>query len=531
MTTIPELIKTISDDVQHAFEELTKLLLRKTLRPTLNPLGANTKVVYNPKTQKYERGYIGASPDDNINKYSYIMTNECLGWVADAITNFKVYAKFMKNNYPSRYPQGASNTHNAKLKKSEMAYSGRERLYAASQGKILPKTQYATPAYNQYKNFIEYLTARNMLSTISNRKAGFAYACDVPYTDSFKQLESIGRDIINQTDPSIPAQTSALLSTAMLRVKLDNLEDDLTGLSINKPEIYCSYIEMVKLINSVQRSSMVWVINLISTLTYQRWDDLTTSQQNIYIEALGESFIDCFNSNTLITILLQSGAPQLILKGSYFYSLLKMLFVVFGYAELTPDLCNVSMGCVSDAIAAEELSKHNDRYKGARYRRGESKSSRASKFGADTCSPCGAPCKLPCTPCNSCKPCNPCNPCKPCNPCPPSPCNPCNPVTSDPCGSCPIDTTCIINFITEFQSLYPTIVDILGGTTCLPDPCEKINCSTIPASYDCLTCIPEYLWRYNNFSYCKYLDYLGSKQVANVISAKINATNLYLQSL
>ena len=139
MTTIPELIKTLSDDVQHAFEELMKLLLRKTLRPTLNPLGPNTKVVFNPKLQKYERGYIGASPDDNINKYSYILTHDCLGWVSDSVTNFKVYAKFMRNNYPPRYPQGASKTHNAKLTKSEVAYSSREGAYAASQGKIPPR--------------------------------------------------------------------------------------------------------------------------------------------------------------------------------------------------------------------------------------------------------------------------------------------------------------------------------------------------------------------------------------------------------
>src|SRR5579872_2480012 len=265
MTTIPETINTISHDIQHAFEELMKLLLRKTLRPTLNPLGPNTKIVYNPKLMRFERGWIGSTPADNINKYSYILTHDCLGWVSDAITNFRVFAKFIKNNYPPRYPQGAAKTHNAKLPRIEMAYSHRQRVVAKAQG-LVPNILPAQPApYSAYKNFIDMLTARNMQNTISNRRAFGAYGCDVPYTDSFKQLESVGRDIINQTDPSIPPATSALLSTALLRVKLTNLEDDLTALSTSKPDIFCSYIEMVKLINSVQRNLMVWVINLIST--------------------------------------------------------------------------------------------------------------------------------------------------------------------------------------------------------------------------------------------------------------------------
>ena len=98
MSTIPDTMRIIARNVQHTFEELIKLLLRKSLRPILNPLGSNTKVVYNTFRGKYERGFIGSSSEDNINKYSYIMTHDSLGWTDEMLANFKIMAKFIKNN-------------------------------------------------------------------------------------------------------------------------------------------------------------------------------------------------------------------------------------------------------------------------------------------------------------------------------------------------------------------------------------------------------------------------------------------------
>jgi hypothetical protein len=494
MTTVPELINTISHDVQHVFEELMKLLLRKTLRPTLNPFGPNTKNVYNPRTGKVEKKYPGGSPTDNINKYSYSMTHDCLGWVNDSITTFKSLAKFIRNNYPPRHPQGAAITHNAKLSKTSIAYSERQRQYLATTNKI-PLTQ--------YKNFLEIITSRNMQNIISNRKAYAAFICDVPYMDCFKQLESIGRDIINQTDPTVPAAESALMSTAWLRVKLYNLEEDLLSLSINYPDIYSSYLCMVKLINSVPRNLMPWVINLVATLSYQNWSSLSNEQQQLYINMLGQCFVDSFNCNELITILLQGNASELILTSSYLYSLLKMLFVVFGYSQLTPEITTTE--CSSTTTESTVPQNHINRYRGAGLRRGDKHTKSDSHAccescasGSDTCSGSSQ------------------NPCVPNNPCEPD----CLPVDQ-----------CLINFIAAFNDLYPTIVSIMGGIEYFPPECAKLNCGNIPASYACLECVPDYLWRFNNYSYCQYLDYLATKQITNILASQITTKVHYLQTL
>src|SRR5438094_253849 len=88
MSTIPDIMDKIACDIQNTFEELMKLLLRKTIRPTLNPLGPNTRIIHNPITNRFERGYLGATPDCNINKYVYMMSSDCLGWTDNSVTNF-----------------------------------------------------------------------------------------------------------------------------------------------------------------------------------------------------------------------------------------------------------------------------------------------------------------------------------------------------------------------------------------------------------------------------------------------------------
>jgi len=443
MTTIPETIRIISRDIQHTFESLMNLVLRKTLRPALYPLGTNTKIVYNHYLGIYERGYIGASPDDNIHKYSYLLTHQCLGWTCDAVTNFKAIAKIVKNKYPPRFPAGATKTYNARLQRNNIAYSERERKYNIAIGNI--------PPHIEFKNFVAYLTARNMQNTISNRKAGFAYACDMLYIDCFKQLESIGRDIINQTNPCIPGVESAKMSTARLRTKLFTLEHRLTELSCRHPNIYRSYELMVKTINTVPRERMDWVINLVAALSFQPWSNLTEVQKRTFIERLGEIFINEFNSNELITILLQSGSSDLIFTSSYLYSLLKMLFIVFGYTRLTPIL-----GEPNGVVIQNDLV-----------------------------------CETECEPVDECK----------------------------------------YEFIKLFGDLYPTIVELMGGTKIFPPECLKIRCHEIPPNYFNLAVLAEYFWRYFYFSYCQYIAYIGTKQVHIALNAKIDAKTRYLSTL
>ena len=148
MSTIPDTMKIIAKDIQGVFEELVKLLLRKSLHPTLNPLGQNTKIVYNTIKGRYERGLIGSSPDDNINKYTYTMTNDSLGWSDEVLVNFKVMAKFIKSNSTQKFPTRLVKTHNALKTKTRVAFSDKEtRQYIMTD---------RTSILTQYKNFVEF---------------------------------------------------------------------------------------------------------------------------------------------------------------------------------------------------------------------------------------------------------------------------------------------------------------------------------------------------------------------------------------
>lgn len=428
MTTIADKIKIISNDIQNTSEELIKLTIRKTLRPILNQVNSNNSIRYNSFLGKYERGYMGSASDDIVNKYSYVLTRDCIGWTENNVTNFKILAKFIKNNYTSSLPTNYGKIHTALLVKR----SKNEKQSTVNK---------FTPAFSSYKNLINYLTAKNIQSLLSN-KAAYIYTYDMPYTDSFKQLESIGHDIINQTDPSISESEAAKLSTCALRAKLHNLETNLTHLLASNPSIYMSYIKMVTLINSIPRHNIIWLINLISNLSFQNWDKLEDTQKKLYKKMLGENFILEFNANELITILLQSDNSELIIRSSYLYSLLKMLYIVFGFSEIKPII---------------DL--------------GDKK---------ETCEP--------------------------------------------------LDH-CIYEYIKLFGDLYPTIVSILGGTLNFPPENCKVTCEEIPQNYNILTNIPEFLWRFNIFSYCKYIQYIAEKQVGNALQTKINNKTKYLKML
>lgn len=469
-------MKEISRDIQSTFEELMKLLLRKALPPVLNQLSPNSKVVYNAFKKKYERGFVGSSPDDTINKYSYVMTHDCLGWVDDSITTFKTLAKFIKNNTPQRFPASHARIRNASLETTPIAFSGKDTRFCELKSHLTP---------GQYKNFLLFLTSNNMHSVITNRRASFSYISDVPYSQAFKQLESIGKDIIDQTDSSIDANDTAKMSTAMLRVKLFSLDKSLGDFAVNYPSVFAAYIEALHIINSVPRSKMNWIINLIALLSFQSWDKLDNKQQQCYINALGENFIIPFNDNELITILLQSGSSELILTTSYLYSLLKMLFSVFGYSKITPiisDLCSDSFK-VADQ---EKMRRHYEKYRGATFRRGDDRNV--------TCMSETSPKK------DHTKP---------------------EPEPVDPY---------IYEFIKLFGDLYPTLIGLMGGTETFPPENIEIDCNTVPANYHSLDSLPDFLWRFNDFSYCRYIECVSSRQLHNALSSKVNAKVKYLQT-
>lgn len=506
MLTIPDTMRTISRDIQNTFEELVKILLRKSLHPTLNPLRQNTKVIYNTFRGKYERGFIGSSPDDNINKYTYTIINESLGWNDEVLVNFKIMAKFIKNSStPLRFPADLANIHNKIKSKSKVAFSEKEGKQHAMTGRTLISTQ--------YKNFLTYLTSKSMNNVIANKQASFTYTTDIPYTHAFKQLESIGKDIIDQTDPSIFGDDSAKMSTAMLRVKLYNLEQDLANLSVDHPNIYDAYVEMLRIINSVPKIKMVWIIKLIAALSYQRWEDLSENLQKTYLDILGEEFIQSFNSNELITILLQSNSSEVILTSAYLYPLLKMLFIVFGYSKLIPV---ISEKCGdSQVIIKERLRKYLDKHRGASFRRGDTHNIYYQEPVVYENDIYESPFNTSVRKSDNNE----------------------NNITNDifstnlcKSDALPIDQ-CIYEFIKLFGDLYPTIIGLMGGTEKFPPESIEISCDDIPPTYDLLTTLPEYLWRYNDFSYCRYLEYVGSKQIVNALNSKINSKARYLHSV
>ena len=376
-----------------------------------------------------------------------------------------------------------------------------------------------------------------MQTVIANKKASFSYTADVPYSHSFKQLESIGRDIIDQTDPSIEGSNSAKMSTAMLRVKLYSLDKALADLSVDHPCIFEDYIQMLRIINSIPRNKMVWVINLIALLSFQSWENVPPQQQKSYIDALGEDFICAFNSNELVTILLQSDSAEVILTGSYLYSLLKMLFIVFGYSKLVPIVTDTCSNNEREAYR-EKLRKHFEKYRGAFFRRGDDREveyvEKPCKHCPDSCrtAPCSKPYIKPCDDNGSI--------CQNNNSIPETleqvetvrPRNEMHLGESSNCiPDCEPVNPCIYDVIKLFGDLYPTLIGLMGGTEVFPPECIEVSCNDIPPNYDCLSSLPEYLWRFNDFSYCRHLEYVNSRMVRNALSAKVNAKARYLQTM
>ena len=442
MTTILETILHVSENIQETFTELIKLVLRKTIRPTLNPLGRNYSL-YNQSTGRRERGYVGADRADHINKYTYQMVTDTLGWITDNMVVFKISPKSM------------------------------------------PKTVIANPNRSSmnFKNFMEWVTARNARGTNVNKKSEFAHICSMTFTDSFNQLGLIGEDIINQTDGLISPQDSARMSTARLRAELFNLERVLVYFITTYPDLYLAFVDMVRLINSESAFNTLSIISLIGTLTIVNWDGVQPVQQQAYINRLGQQFINDFNSNELIAILLKSRTPELILTTSFLYPILKMLYVVFGYNRLVPNLFSQSDPFADPSVVypPDTIRRYNDKNRGAFIRRvGDQDPNQNTQY------------HVPYTP--DCVP----------------------PPEYD------------YDFIKLFCELYPTITTIMGGYH-FPTPCQNLLCIDIPHHYDGLISIPDFLLRFTECAYCSYLEYIDSRQVSNALGARIDTRIRYLK--
>lgn len=328
--SIKDIINNITNDIQDVYEEIIKLIIKKNM--------------------------IQNQDNSIINKYTYNITNDNLGWKDDIITTFKAIPKFIKSE-------------NNKLKMKE-------------------------------SNLLTFIKMNN------NKQ----YTIDIPYSQVYKQLENIGYDIINSN------------KTSLIKNKLYNLNKDLMIFENDYLDLYLDYIEMIKLINSINNEKINWVINLIAELSYKSIDDIDKDK---FINILGEDFINLFINNQLIIILLQNDNSHLIMTGSYLYSIMKLLYIIFGYNQFI----------YNEEPDYEIIKEYKKRYSN------------------------------------------------------------------------------LVNLIgDEVSDIIDTEIDIIEN-------------------YDNLETIGEYLRRYSEYSYLKYLDYLTSKELEIAMNTKINNKIKYLKKI
>lgn len=520
MTSVPETMKIIADDVQLVAKELIRLLLRKTIRPSINPISTNSKVVYNTHTCRYERGLLGSTADDNVNKYNFSLTFESLGWTDDIFVNFRTVAKIIQSSDPINKFPSVCGSNRQLIGKARVAFSDRD----SKQNQLMGKNN--TPT--QYNNLVDFISNRSMRSIIGNKSAAAIFVADLPYSQTFKMLESIGQDIIDQTNPCINSNDSSQMSTAILRTHLYTLDQHLAEFSVRHPDIFQAYIELLKIINSIDRKQIDWVINIIAALTYQRWEELSNTQQKTFLNALGEEFVNGFVGNPLITILLQTDS-ELILTSAYLYPVLKMLFVVFNYSKLTPRIIDSSCEKLMEQTKSQ-LRKYFDRKRGAFYRRGDHRDpvigGRYSSIQLPSNLPIdlsniedprlsafldqnNQPHEYPIDPETG----EPLDEYLDCLPPEPEPNN--------------IYT---YEFIKLFGELYPTLIGLMGGTEEFPPDTIQIELGSIPPNYGEIDTLSGYLWRFNDYSYCEHIEYLCTRQLNNSIRAKVCEKVRYLQT-
>lgn len=441
-SSILTMMNNISKNIQRVFEEIVKLLIRKNITPSVNPNGSRN-LVYNNFLQRYERANIGTLYDDSVDIYNYFMTFESIGWNNDVFANFKLIPKFNRN---------ISNIRRQKQKKQKIPFIDQNQTRNCKYNN-LNQTRHSTGKKKRMLHTGNIY--KSVIDIIINKKITSGYSSDILYPLTFKDLEIIGRDIIVQTDSSINNSDSSKMSTAVLRNKLQLLEQNLLNFSIDNSNLYDSYINMIRIINSLNRDKITRLINLIALLSVQKWEDVAVPQQHIYINFFGESFINELVDNDLFNIISSSSSFELVLTTSYLYPLLKILFSVFGYSKIVPD----------------------------------SNSLNPTLF------------------------------------------NPMNNELSVNIISGTVDNINVYNYIRIFGGLYPTIISLMGGTETFPSIFPETRCITIPKNYFNLVNIPEYLWRFNNYSYCVYKNYSNSKQLVMSLCAKKNNRVKYLYTI
>jgi hypothetical protein len=403
-----------------------------------------------------------------------------------------------------------------------------DRNKSNSRNEIGSPHRFERPSFRPSPN-TKFQGEKSIQDVLSSKKFQNSYISDLKYPFVFKMLEEIGRNIIDQTAPHITLDETLKMSTAQLRLKLNKLDQNLHDMREFEPEIFDDYVDMVMLINSVGKRELKPLINLVASLTYQKWDDMADDQKTYFEKNLSEDFLKGFHANNLITILLQSNNGEQILNCSQLYPLMKMLFSVFGYSKLVPNIIfeNIDEQAEHKSRLSDNLLRdHDDGDDVSCYRRDcegngrrqdtesigrrqdtesigrrqdtESIGRRQDNEGAD----CGY-----------------------------------DGNKRDDHSQKDDETyngmrwnqmpkviePCVYHNIKIFGDLYPVIISLMGGTKDFPPEYMLLHCKDIADNYDMMTTLSEFLWRFNDYSYKEYMESLPDIQpnLTNKINNKI----------
>ena len=412
MDTVPQAMNKISDNIRKIATSMIKYIASRTIGKRAHQIPLSRC----PNKTSYSK-----SIEDKINGYIYTISTDSIGWNSDSYINFNFTSKLAAKSINC----GCGNRGKTKTNNTRGSRNNNSKITFISDG---PET----------------LRDSSVAKMILNNRAADNHASTIPYHVALEILTNLGESIIDETDPSLSRCESSSLPTAPIRALLHDLDINLSQLSQQRVNIYRDYIEMVKLVNSVDQKYIGTVQELILNVKEGKIRDTESKLFKVYAKYLGDKYMTDFMSNELINILIQSGNHDLIIQTSHLFSILKMLFTVFGYSKLEPN--------VVEYVNDEE------------YICNESEEVKIIHKNGDI-----------------------------------------SPVNQH-----------IYQYIRMFAELYPTLIGLMGGTDNFPPEFIQITKSDIPENFMHLSSLPEFLWRYNDYSYCIYLDLIESTKHAKL---------------
>lgn len=306
-TEILNLIE-LNKSIQTLYNSLMEHMITKQIRPVLNPLKRDKIKEEGLNTNKI---YFALSPDQNVKNYYYRMFSRTLGWTNTNMTSFYVISKTTHRGTKS-------------LKQRDMILIP----YNNDSIQLRIRQDQNADAVNQL-----YLY-NNIISKISNNSNQSVYMTDVKFNELFKFLNFLRDDIILDLSNK-KVKTIHKLLTGVLISHMKNLNITLGNCNLN------SYAELIAIMNSLDSTKTKSILRLLSVLKYKKWESynvpavnntlLNEEEMQYFVEELGTTFLNRFFSNSLILKLLEEKMGELIILVSYIYSLLKMLYIVFGF--------------------------------------------------------------------------------------------------------------------------------------------------------------------------------------------------------